>query len=263
MNVLSRTPDSAVYDDRYTAGSYRERLTGHEIARSQALGHFVTRVLQIADARTVLDYGAGIGLYLPVCKRLFPSATLAFCDVSPTARERFAAKYPRHADEYRLVQAEGAEFSEGAFDVIVSVEVMEHVPDLAAYMRDVFRLLKPGGTFVWTTPCANAWSIEQVLARVTRQIDSTAEGYRRWRWEDETHLRRLTSAEAAAALRQHGFTDVRFRFRAHLFSFFCSHFPLPRRLRRTRNLLMTLDYHWFRLVPNGASMIGAATKPRT
>lgn len=39
-----------------------------------------------------------------------------------------------------------------AFDVVVAVEVLEHVAEDAAFVREVHRVLKPGGRFLMTTP---------------------------------------------------------------------------------------------------------------
>lgn len=43
-------------------------------------------------------------------------------------------------------------FPEARFDVVVAVEVLEHVGDDEAFVRNVGRVLRPGGTFVMTTP---------------------------------------------------------------------------------------------------------------
>jgi 2-polyprenyl-3-methyl-5-hydroxy-6-metoxy-1,4-benzoquinol methylase len=39
-----------------------------------------------------------------------------------------------------------------SFDVVVAVEVLEHVEEDATFVQNVSRLLKPGGVFVMTTP---------------------------------------------------------------------------------------------------------------
>ena len=49
-------------------------------------------------------------------------------------------------------------------------------------------------------------------------------------------------------------------FRAHLFSFLCSRLPRGLRLAAIGERLMFLDYTLFRLLPNGASMMGYAIK---
>lgn len=39
-----------------------------------------------------------------------------------------------------------------SYDGVVSVEVIEHVPDDVAFVRQIYRVLKPGGVFIVTTP---------------------------------------------------------------------------------------------------------------
>ncbi len=43
-----------------------------------------------------------------------------------------------------------------SFDVVVAVEVLEHVDDDAAFLREVARVLRPGGTFIMSTPNGDA-----------------------------------------------------------------------------------------------------------
>jgi 2-polyprenyl-3-methyl-5-hydroxy-6-metoxy-1,4-benzoquinol methylase len=251
------TVSAAVYDQRYQ-GDYRQDLGGYEFARWEALEHFLGKCLQLGAAARILDYGAGSGLHVELWEKAFPHGTLYFCDISSVAKRKFSAKYPRHAERYFLIGDPAADRG-GLFDVIVSVEVMEHVDDLHQYLTDVYSLLKPGGYFVWTTPCGNVGSIEQIYCRLTGAIDATPEGYRRWSWEDPTHVRRLKSAEIQSVLMQQGFSDVVFRFRSHLFSFLCTYLP-SMWFTGLRNSMMKLDYRLFRRLPNGASMIGAARR---
>jgi SAM-dependent methyltransferase len=199
-------------------------------------------------------------LHVGLWEKIFPNAELHFCDISSVAIEKLKEKHPKYDNKCSLVVENRAGFSDGTFDVVVSVEVMEHVEDLNAYLRDINRLLRPGGVFVWTTPCANKYSIEHIYSALTGKIEETEEGYVRWEWEDPTHLRRLKSKEIDGVLRENGFTDIFFRFRSHFFSFVCTYLPV-RRFERMRNNIMTLDYSLFRLLPNGASMIAVAKKP--
>lgn len=248
-----------LYDDRYQTG-YRDRLEGYEVARWNALRHFIPRSLDQTEIRSVLDFGAGSGLYAGLWELLFPSAELNFCDISDIARQQFAKKFPHHAEQYNLISELVSDRNDDRFDLIVSVEVMEHVEDLDGYLREIFRLLKPGGYFIWTTPCANRLSIEHIFSLVTCQIQRTSEGYRRWAWEDPTHLRRLKSGEVAVRLQAVGFAAPFIKFRSHFFSFVCT--AVPSRLGMGfRERLMSLDYALFRNFPNGASMLGAAKKP--
>jgi SAM-dependent methyltransferase len=43
-------------------------------------------------------------------------------------------------------------FDDARFDVVLSTEVLEHVPDPGMYLAEVKRVLMPGGTFFFTVP---------------------------------------------------------------------------------------------------------------
>ncbi|WP_425038083.1 methyltransferase domain-containing protein [Primorskyibacter sp. S187A] len=45
---------------------------------------------------------------------------------------------------YRTADAADLPFEDGAFDVVVSTQVAEYVPDIAQFCREVHRVLKPG-----------------------------------------------------------------------------------------------------------------------
>jgi SAM-dependent methyltransferase len=261
MPYLNET-ESNFYDKKYAAG-YRSDLYGYEIARQKAIQHFIEKVVLVSKPNRILDYGAGRGLHVPLWKRIFPETDLFLCDVSSVAKQICVEESSHLANNYRLIEGGRADFEDSSFDLIVSVEVMEHVSDLSAYISDIFRLLRPGGIFVFTTPCANRWSIEHAYSLLTGKIDPTEEGYRRWSWEDQTHLRRLRSSEMRYQLISAGFSRTVFRFRSHVFSFLCTYLPPRKRFRRARNLLMTLDYKLFRRLPNGASILCAAQKSKS
>lgn len=245
-----------VYDDRYK-GDYRETLGSFEIARWKAIKHFVTKILKPTEHLKVLDYGSGSGLHINLWKKIFPTSELFFCDISKVALEKLTNRYPEYESNVAGFRNNKAQFEDHMFDIIVSIEVMEHVEDLDAYLHDIQRLLRPSGIFIWTTPCGNQFSIEHMYSVFTNQIEKTSEGYRRWKWEDPTHVRRLKSSEIKPILLKHGFKNVGFRFRSHFFSFVCSRLCRGP-LRKVGERLMSLDYLLFRKLPNGASMIGFA-----
>lgn len=43
-------------------------------------------------------------------------------------------------------------FVDATFDVVISTEVLEHIPDPDVYLMEVKRVLKPGGMFFFTVP---------------------------------------------------------------------------------------------------------------
>lgn len=247
-----------LYNNRYNEG-YRGEILSYDYARVVALKHFILKTLKIKNTAVILDYGCGSGLFIELWREIFPTSNLYFCDLSYKAIERLVEKYPEFKGKTGEVKENLAPFSDMKFDIVVSIEVMEHVSDLIAYLSDVHRLLKKGGIFIWTTPCANLFSIEHLYYKISNQIEKTREGFRRWKLEDPTHIRRLKSNEVKSKLKKVGFDRIGFRFRAHFFSFICSTF-FRGFLRKIGEKVMLLDYFLFRSFPNGASMMGCAFK---
>ena len=58
----------------------------------------------------------------------------------------------------------GLTFEDGIFDIVVSAEVHEHVEDTWKAFAEVHRVLKPGGTYVFTVPCRSSFATTQRLA---------------------------------------------------------------------------------------------------
>lgn len=239
---------------------YRETLSGYEYARWIAIAHTVRQVLKFEHTESLLDYGSGSGLHIELWKTLFPEAKLDFCDISSVALDKLSQKYPEYKHNCYLVNENKAQITgEQKYDVITSIEVMEHVDSLEDYFEDIKRLLKPGGIFIWTTPCANRFSIEHIHGVLTGQIEKTSEGFIRWKWEDPTHLRRLKSNQIRQMLEKYGFRNIGFRFRSHFFSFVCTKLCTGK-FQKFGEKAMMLDYTLFRRLPNAASMIGFAQK---
>lgn len=248
------------YNEMYLSG-YRSSLSGYEIARWNALNHFIRKVVRKDNVKKVLDYGCGNGLFYPLFRSVFTEAEVFGADISSVAIEQIKKKYPEISDRVNVINDDSTNFPNGFFDVVVSVEVMEHVTDLDKYLTEIKRVLNKGGLFIWTTPCANKYSIEHIYSKLTGQIELSSIGCIRWKWEDPTHLRRLTSQEVQKKLEEIGFEDVEFRFRAHFFSFVFTR--LISRIKFMSGLfekVMNLDYLLFRRFSNGASMIEAAKK---
>lgn len=85
--------NSSIYNERYL-GDYREHCEGFEIARWEALEHFITYLLQLGAVNKVLDYGAGSGLHVDLWEAIFPKADVSFCDISSVALKKIGLEVP-------------------------------------------------------------------------------------------------------------------------------------------------------------------------
>ncbi|MFI6324092.1 class I SAM-dependent methyltransferase [Nonomuraea sp. NPDC050556] len=83
-------------------------------------------------------------------------------------------------------------FEDGSFDRVIAAEVMEHIPDDMAAMREIFRVLKPGGTAAITVP---AFLPERICWALDEDYHTAPGG----------HVRIYTLAELSAKLKSTGF----------------------------------------------------------
>ncbi len=98
-----------------------------------------------------LNLGSGEGDYDSMiatgCQQLLS------CDINPDDVE-FARTANQHIEElnYRVQNAMDLDFADGEFDLVISVDVLEHVEDPKQMLRQIVRVLAPGGIVVITFP---------------------------------------------------------------------------------------------------------------
>ncbi|MGD9892444.1 MAG: class I SAM-dependent methyltransferase [Dehalococcoidia bacterium] len=99
------------------------------------------------DGMRVLDIGCGLGAYVANFGRFTDEAY--GMDVDPP---RVQEGRRRGIGNLLLAAAESLPFAAGTFDVIVLNEVIEHVRDDRATLREALRILRPGGSVVIFAP---------------------------------------------------------------------------------------------------------------
>jgi 2-polyprenyl-6-hydroxyphenyl methylase/3-demethylubiquinone-9 3-methyltransferase len=107
------------------------------------------------EGKTALDVGCGAGLLAEPLARL--GAKVTGIDAAPelvaVAREHAAAQ-GLEIDYF----AGDVQALDGQFDLVTSMEVIEHVADPAAFLEALAARLAPGGLMILSTPNATGWS---------------------------------------------------------------------------------------------------------
>jgi 2-polyprenyl-3-methyl-5-hydroxy-6-metoxy-1,4-benzoquinol methylase len=91
----------------------------------------------------LIDFGCGAGIFLDMAKGL----------AAQTAGVDLAAHFRQHleASGHQFL-SDSASVSDNSFDVAVSFDTLEHVPGPVDFLKEVRRVLKPGGKFFIGVP---------------------------------------------------------------------------------------------------------------
>ena len=95
-----------------------------------------------------------------------------------------------------------APFEPASMDVVTCISVLEHIPDDAGAVRKMWELLKPGGKFILTVPCAKEHSEQYMNQSEYGVLKPGEDGHVFWqRFYDEALLKdRIFKTTGAPAL---------------------------------------------------------------
>jgi SAM-dependent methyltransferase len=162
----------------------------------------IVRALGPTEGRRCLDLGSDNGVVSLLLRRR--GGSWASADLT---EEAVASIRELVGDDVHRVDGRALPFADASFDSVVVVDMLEHVPDDAAFLAELARITRPGGRLVVNTP----------------HLKHTA--LRRWRHalgqtdEKHGHLRAgYTPEDLAALLRAAGFAPESHRTYSRFFS---------------------------------------------
>jgi SAM-dependent methyltransferase len=144
-NVLYHDWEAGSYDDKWSI-SYDERCTTYAADRFRLVAGEEGRPYGRA-----LELGSGTGFFLLNLMLAGVATRGSVTDLSPgmvQAALRNAGHLGLDVDG-RVADAERIPYDDATFDLVVGHAVLHHIPDVELALREVLRVLKPGGRFVF------------------------------------------------------------------------------------------------------------------
>lgn len=173
------------------------RGTETRIEAKENLVTWIGDILELREGQRCLDIGSGYGA---TARSLATSRKVTVDAItSSTAQHKRALLYADDSSvNYHCGDWLRNSFPSGSFDAVWAVESAEHVSDLALFMREGFRVLRPGGTFLiltWLSSCRPHFWARTLLLEPIRSAGRLAD------------LR--SSNEVLRVLRDSGLTEIR------------------------------------------------------
>lgn len=170
-NVLYHDWEAGTYDAKWSI-SYDERCIDYARERFRYVAGTAGWPYPSA-----LEIGSGTGFFLLNLIQAGVVVEGAVSDISPGMVE--AAQRNAHnlgfTVDGRVADAEAIPYDDESFDLVVGHAVLHHIPDVEQALREVLRVLKPGGRFVFAgEPTRYGDLVARRLSRATWWAATTA-----------------------------------------------------------------------------------------
>ncbi len=112
----------------------------------------------------VLDFGCGSGVMLPYLSQISSQVTAMDVDLLPLERVQKYIPLASNVDVKDAVKNSISDLPANSFDLIIALDVLEHVKDLPRTLNELLTLLKQGGQLIVSGPTEN------ILYRIGRKV---------------------------------------------------------------------------------------------
>lgn len=173
----------------------------------------VERLLRRAcpASASMAEFGCGLGMFSFHMLKKRPALKVDAFDISPYAVSIARARLESFPHvTVREGDAQDTGLATGAYDMVVSLDVAEHLPDPEQMFAEAWRVLKSGGILFFSTP--NPESLGARLKRPRVQLPAGDGGPVADRWfadNDDTHVNIRSRASWQELCRRIGFVRLR------------------------------------------------------
>lgn len=204
-------------DEKFDESYYREWLCDRYIFNEErkAIVQFYLKMVLSRKPKIerILDIGCGYGYFLMAClEKGIPE--VYGVDISNSAIQKTQTLKDAKISQLDFSK-EKSSFQSEFFDVVTAIDVIEHVEDEDFFVKEVYRVLKPGGIFFFITPNGDSWPRDIYMKLIYGRDDPTHINVQGWRhWEALLEKTGFNGVEVKGTL-IHGFpptTTLRGKF---------------------------------------------------
>jgi 2-polyprenyl-3-methyl-5-hydroxy-6-metoxy-1,4-benzoquinol methylase len=112
----------------------------------------------------VLDFGCGSGVMLPYLSQISTQVTAMDVDLLPLERVQTYIPLAKNVEVKDATKNNINDLPVNSFDLVIALDVLEHVKDLPRTLSELLALLKPGGQLIVSGPTEN------ILYRLGRKV---------------------------------------------------------------------------------------------
>lgn len=161
------------------------------------------RVVALSPGRDVLNVGSGPFFELKELDR--GDRRFTVCDIDPRAVELAKEIYGTGLAGADTLQPDAPlPYPDASFDLVVSMDVIEHVLDPVPWTREALRVLRPGGVLFLTTPNYGSTSL-RVIEQTALEAVARVQGFSR----KDIHPTKMTEQRLRQVLASAGAEMIR------------------------------------------------------
>lgn len=116
----------------------------------------LSKILKIEKPLNVIDIACGNGGFINTLSQMYPLHKYYGSDIASNVIEQNKIEKPEinwYAEDCNVRMS----YKDNFFDVVIAGEVLEHLYDTDYFIHELYRIIKPGGFLLLTTPNLASW----------------------------------------------------------------------------------------------------------
>lgn len=135
----------------FTAEEVRKMFAGEQLSDRSEI------CLDLIDGDVVVDIGCYAGLFVKRAARRYPDKTVIGVDYDEESLKVAHMLHPERREDFRKMSVYSLDFDDRSVDCVTFQEVIEHLEGAGQAVKEINRILKPGGSFIVSIPNVYYW----------------------------------------------------------------------------------------------------------